>query len=54
MNPSGVTASYRNPPYTHQGYRGMGGNILVGMVVKAKLGELEDEVREGFSGIMMK
>ena len=30
-------------------YRGRDNKILVGVLVKSKLGNLEDEVREGFS-----
>ena len=34
--------------------QGRGNNILVGTVVKAKVGELEEEVREGFLRILRK
>ena len=34
--------------------RGMGGKIMVGTVVKEKVGELEDEVREEFYSQMRK
>ena len=35
-------------PPTHQRYRGRGKKILVRTVVKAEVGELYDEVMEGF------
>ena len=34
--------------------RGGGGKIVVGAVVKSKIGELEEEVREGFLRILRK
>ena len=48
-NPSTVNASsHYHPPHTKCRCRGKGNNILVGTVVKSKVGELEDEVREVF------
>ena len=48
MNPSVVSNFSHYYPKTQRG--GVGGDVgvLLGTVVKAKLGELEDEVREGF------
>ena len=49
MNPYSFTASsHFPPPHTSEVQVGGGGKILVGTVVKAKLGELEEEVREWF------
>ena len=36
------------------GVQGEGNKILVGAVVKSKLGELEEEVREGFLWLLRK
>ena len=46
MNPLVVTASYQYLLPTQNSFRGGENNILAGVVVKAKLGEFEDEVRE--------
>ena len=43
-----VTYSYKPPPHIQQACRERGYNILVGTAVMANVGELEDEVREGF------
>ena len=51
MNPY-IYAAYSQsyPPHTEEVQGGGGGgNILVGAVVKAKVCELEEEIREGFS-----
>ena len=49
MNPSipNADASATCPLQTKNRRRGF--KIMVGMVVKAKVGELEEEIREGFS-----
>ena len=53
MIPPDITDSSIHPPpsthHTQRSYRGRRNNILVGVVVKSKVGELENEVREGFS-----
>ena len=43
INPSIFTDSSQSPSPIKRMYRGEGNNILVGEVVKAKLGELEEE-----------
>ena len=53
MNTSILTASYQSP-HTHTSYVQRGrGNVVVGMVVKYKVCELEEELREGFSKRLM-
>ena len=54
MNTSIFTTYYQYSPHTQINLIGGGGNIVVGTVVKAKIGELEEEVREGFSRRMKK
>ena len=49
MNDYIFNASYMYSPPTQRRCRGRGNKIAVGKVVKAKVGELEEEVREGFS-----
>ena len=36
------------PPLTYTNKRRMGNTIMVGAVVKAKIGDLEKDIREGF------
>ena len=49
MNPSAVNDSSQYAPHKKGSFRGEGGDkILVGKLVKAKVGDLEDEVREVF------
>ena len=44
-----LTAYYKSLSTINQRFRGGGGvNILVGTIVKYKVGELEEELREGF------
>ena len=54
MNTSIYDASYLNYPHTQQKSRDIGNKIVVGAVVKDKVGELEEEVRGGFSRSMRK
>ena len=49
MNPSIPTADYNTTCTPKTKKRGGGNKIMVGTVVKAKLGELEEDIREGFS-----
>ena len=48
MTTLNFTASYQASLPTQQKLRGGGDNMVVGTVVKAKIGELEEEVREDF------
>ena len=54
MNPSIVTYSYKYSPHTYRRFICRGGNIMVGTVMKANIGELEDEVRRLFSRSLRK
>ena len=46
MTTSNFTASYQTSLPTHRELRRMGNKIVVGTVVKANMGDLEEEVRE--------
>ena len=55
MNTSMFTASSKSyPPHTVKIEGGGGNKIVVGTVVKANIGELEEELRERFSIRMRK
>ena len=54
MNSHDVSAYDCSFPHIQRRFRGRGNNILVGEVVKANVGELEEEVREGFTRHMRK
>ena len=49
MNPYIYTASYFSSPPIQRGCRVGGDKVVVGMVVKAKVVDVEDEVREVFT-----
>ena len=54
MTTSNYIVSYQGPLPTERKSKGRGDNIVVGTVVKAKIGELEEEVRVGSSRRMRK
>ena len=49
MNTSITTTAAGTTLPTHMKNRGRGNKIMVGTVVKAKVGDLEEEIGEGFS-----
>ena len=49
MTTSSYIVSYKDPLPTKRKSKGRGNKIVVGTVVKAKIGELEEEVRAGSS-----
>ena len=49
MNLPVVTDYIQSYPHIYQRYRSGRNKILVGTVVKSKVGELESDLREGFS-----
>ena len=53
MNTSIISAASQYPPHIERN-RGGGGKIVVGAVVKYKVGELDEELREGFLRWMMR
>ena len=54
MNPPSVTYYYESSASTQRSCSGRRNKILVGSGVKAKLGELENEVKENISRRMRK
>ena len=54
MTASNSFVSYQSPLPTERKLKGRGNKIVVGRVVKAKIGELEEEVRVGSSIRMRK
>ena len=54
MNTSVFNDSYQYSAHTQLKVRGGGGKTVVGTVVKANIGDLEEEVREGFLRSMSK
>ena len=54
MTTSNFIVSSQDTLPTQKKMRGRGNKIVVGAVVKAKIGELEEEVRAGSSGRMRK
>ena len=54
MTNSNSIVSFQGTLPTERKSKGRGNNIVVGIVVKAKIGELEEEVRVGSSRRMRK
>ena len=54
MTTSTFIVSYQSSLPTHRKLKGRGNKIVVGTVIKSKIGELEEEVRAGSSRRMRK